>query len=161
MKIRFSLLILCLALVAAISASAAPIVTDGSYTAYIGEESHLFLQDANGGVKTLRSTAVTDIVGMQGPYLYCLTEQNQLYCIVMDGSGPTTIAVSDPDAGQLASYASAPAFELQNNYLTLPGAGGLNTAVAENVIIAAASRSRLYYIQSGTPNQVFMVPLPS
>ena len=142
---------LCAMLMAlALPALADPVVTDGSYLAYIGEEQHLFLEDAAGGVKTLR-TAVSDIYGMRDGMLYCLTAENRIYAIVMDGTGPTTVVAAGTDP---ATLAAVDPWKLQNvdgrTFLLLTDSAGLERQLGEDVQLTARSRTHLWFVQPDT-----------
>ena len=69
--------LLVLALLAfAVGANAERYVTNGSYTAYIGENDYTYLEDPTGVTKVLQ-TATKELLSMTDTHLYCLT---------MDGS---------------------------------------------------------------------------
>ena len=136
----------------ALPALADPVVTDGTYLAYIGEEQHLFLEDAAGGVKTLR-TAVSDIYGMRDGRLYCLTAENRIYAIVMDGTGPTTIVAAGTDPAALATGHS---WKLQTvdsrTFLLVTDANGQDRQIGGDVTAAAQNRTDVWFVQPDTEN---------
>lgn len=91
-------------------ALADPVITNGSYVSYLGEENHLFLINPEGVTLTLRSTIV-DLVGMNDTQMYCLTAEGRLYGIMLDGSA-TNIVSAAPTAADLENVASTPVFTL-------------------------------------------------
>lgn len=114
---------LCLLLCAVTGFAAADaVITDGTYLSYLGENNHLYLLDDENNAKVLRA-AITDLVGMDDMNLYCLTAENRLYAVRLDGSG-TSIVSAVPDAATLASHASIPAWTIEEGKLYRVGPEG-------------------------------------
>lgn len=133
-------------------ALADPVITNGSYVSYLGEENHLFLINPEGVTLTLRSTIV-DLVGMNDTQMYCLTAEGRLYGIMLDGSA-TNIVSAAPTAADLENVASTPVFTLGEdgnlNILTEDGKSVVTTV--PNVIAACRNATHVYFITSGTAN---------
>ena len=78
--------LLVLALLAfAVGANAERYVTNGSYTAYIGENDYTYLEDPTGVTKVLQ-TATKELLSMTDTHLYCLTMDGRLYDIDLAAS---------------------------------------------------------------------------
>ena len=87
--------LLVLALLAfAVGANAERYVTNGSYTAYIGENDYTYLEDPTGVTKVLQ-TATKELLSMTDTHLYCLTMDGRLYDIDLAAS-TTSVVSSSP-----------------------------------------------------------------
>lgn len=156
-KAMLAALVAALLMTFAIGASAAPYVTNGSYASYLGEDNHLFLLDPAGGAKVLRATIV-DLVGMNDQELYCLTAENRLYAIALDGSR-TSVVSATPTAEDLARVADEPVYTLENGLFSLLQADGTPKPLAMNVLAASGNGMDVYFIRQGTPNKLLRVSL--
>jgi peptidoglycan hydrolase-like protein with peptidoglycan-binding domain len=131
-------------------AMADPIITNGSYVSYLGEENHLFLINPEGTTMTLRSTIV-DLVGMDDTQMYCLTAEGRLYSIKLDGSA-TNIVSAAPTEEDLANVASTPVYTLAEDGTLniLSEDGQTTTTTVMNVIAACRNSTHVYFITKGT-----------
>ncbi len=126
------------------SASAAPLVTNGDYTAYIGENNWLYLVDANGGSKYMR-TVMGDLVGMDNVQLTCLTQAGALWAVKLDGTASSIVSLT-PGEADFARFRQAEPFTLENGVLRLTNAPAQQAPIAENVLIACADANVIYYV---------------
>ena len=66
------------------TAMAAPVVTDGTVTAWIGENDRLMLQDANGLIRQ-SSAAVADLIGCSEIEIYCMAPDGHFFALQKSG----------------------------------------------------------------------------
>ena len=66
------------------TAMAAPVITDGDVTAWIGENDRLMLQDANGLIRQ-SSAAVTDLIGCSEIEIYCAAPDGHFFALQKSG----------------------------------------------------------------------------
>ncbi|MBQ8536166.1 MAG: peptidoglycan-binding protein, partial [Clostridia bacterium] len=145
-KLRLALvctLVLALSLGSVMSALADVMLTNGQQTAYIGADDYLYLVDANGGTKVMR-TAVTDIVAMNETMLYCLAN-GALYQVKLDGSASSI--VSSQPTEELLNSIRVKNFTLTEGVLTHTQ-NGQQITVASNVLYAAQGVDALYYLET-------------
>ena len=147
--IRKALTVSAALLLLTASAQAVPLLMDGTYTSYLGESNYLYLEDAEGGQKVLRS-AIADIVGMRDDRLYCLTPEGRLYAIRLDGTG-TSIVSAAPTEEDLLACASPAAYTLsEDGLLSLQTEeDSLPTAIAKGVEAACANGDTVVYAADG------------
>lgn len=145
MKRLLPLLAMVLMISIAASAMAAPLMLGHGYTAYIGENSYLFLEDPNGSAKVLRAT-ISSLLSMDETTLYCLTAEGRMYGIKLDGSG-TEIVAANPTAADLEKYAQKLPYQLVDQKLSVIPASGDPLAVADHVTAATANATNLFYMR--------------
>ena len=85
MKTKAMLLMLVLLLGLCAAASAAPALTDGTVTAWIGADNTLYLRNADGVTHKL-NTYVDDLLSMDDSAVYLLDHSGQLISVRKDGS---------------------------------------------------------------------------
>lgn len=147
-KAMLAALCVALLMVCAVSASAAPYITNGEYAAYIGESNHLYLLDPAGGAKVLRA-AIVDLVGMNDTEMYCLTAEGRLYGIRLDGSSTRIVSAAPTDA-DLAAVTTVPDWKLVSAVLTVEKAGQVHQ-IESAAVMACDNGVDLYFIRERAP----------
>ena len=96
------------------TAMAAPVITDGDVTAWIGENDRLMLQDANGLIRQ-SSAAVTDLIGCSEIEIYCAAPDGHFFALQKSGLSdlPRDIALTEEETAALRKGAA----ELQDGIL--------------------------------------------
>lgn len=141
-KRSISVICLMLALLIALPASAAPIVSGSQgYTACIGENNYLYLTDASGITKVLQ-TPIANLEGMTEEFLYCTTADSRQYEVKLDGSSSRVVTEES------LTMPAAP-FALEEGILIPRSASGQELSGIPNVVAACADENGLYYV---TPN---------
>lgn len=153
MKRSISAICLILALLMALPASAAPILTGTTgYTAYLGENNYLYLTDPEGVTKVLQ-TPIASLDGMTEEHLYCGTADSRRYEVKLDGSSSRIVT-----EGQWP----ADAYTLENGVLIPHSVSGLALSGIPNVVAACATPDAIYYVVSSelTGHTLMILPLP-
>ena len=138
------LLMLAALMLLSLPALAEPMVTGDGYTAWLGESSHMYLEDPLGVTKVLRHP-IADIISIQNGNVYALAQDGRLFAIRVDGS-QTLILSNTPTEADIAAVAAQPAYVLEDGALYLLRADGTRTLAATTVTVAAANSERLYFI---------------
>ena len=142
--------ILCLlafALLAfAVGANAERYITNGSYTAYVGENDYTYLEDPTGVTKVLQ-TATKELLSMTDTHLYCLTMDGRLYDIDLAAS-TTSVVSSAPTQADIDAITSKPPYTLENGTLSVTGTTGIPVVVATGVTLAGANTTNLYFLDN-------------
>ena len=96
------------------TAAAAPAVTDGTVTAWIGENDRLMLQDANGLIRQ-SSAAVADLIGCSETEIYCMAPDGHFFTLQKSGLSdlPRDAELTEEEAAALRKGAA----ELQDGIL--------------------------------------------
>lgn len=157
-RILFPALCLLLTALVAFGAAAEPVLTNGTYTAYIGDSNYLYLEDETGAAKVMRA-AISDLVSMNDTQLYCLTAEGKLYAVMLDGSS-TSIVSASPTQADLDAVAAKARFTLQGNVLTVPDASGAPVTLSSAAVMAAANSTNVYYIESGAAGETSLYTVP-
>ena len=123
------------------SAVAEPMVTNGTYTAYLGENNWMYLVSPDGTTRYMR-TAMADLPSMQEDTLYCLTASGSLWSVMLDGSSSTIVSQA-PTEDDFAQITAAPVYSLNDGVLTIENTG----AQADQVLMACSNGDRVYYIR--------------
>ena len=148
-KLILALLCVTLTLGLASAAMADAVITRNGYTAYLGQENHLFLLDP-AGVSHVLPTPIADLTGMNDTELFCRDMNGQLYGIMLDSSGSRIVA-AQPTEADLASVSTPPVFSLEGTTLSLLKADGTLETVSTTALAACSNGSTLFYIeQAGT-----------
>ena len=96
------------------TAMAAPAVTDGTVTAWIGENDRLMLQDANGLIRQ-STAAVADLIGCSDIEIYCMAPDGHFFAMQKSGLSdlPRDVALTEEETAALRKGAA----ELQDGIL--------------------------------------------
>ena len=139
--------LLVLALLAfAVGANAERYVTNGSYTAYIGENDYTYLEDPTGVTKVLQ-TATKELLSMTDTHLYCLTMDGRLYDIDLAAS-TTSVVSSSPTQEAIDTVTAKKPYTLENGTLSVTGSTGSPVVVATGVTLAGANSTNLYFLDN-------------
>lgn len=139
--------LLVLALLAfAVGANAERYVTNGSYTAYIGENDYTYLEDPTGVTKVLQ-TATKELLSMTDTHLYCLTMDGRLYDIDLAAS-TTSVISSAPTQEAIDTVTAKKPYTLENGTLSVTGSTGSPVVVATGVTLAGANSTNLYFLDN-------------
>ena len=152
---------LMMSLLLAVPALAEPLVSNGSYTAYLADNNHLYLTEHATNVTKVLANPIATLIGMDDSKLYCQTGDGRLYSITLDGTGNTMISTA-PTAAELATYAGTSPYRLEGNVLSLVNADGTATQVSTQALVADATTEALYFVEKGvidTANVLKVLPL--
>lgn len=152
---------LCLAVTLGLlgTALAEPVLTDGHYTAWLGENNNLFLVDEAGAVKTM-STPMADLVGMDEENLYCLTrDTGRLYAIRLDGSASSIVSLN-PTEEDFAACATSLPYTLQDGTLNRVNADSTTTPIATGVLAASSNGENIFYVTQPEGGQPTLTSVP-
>ena len=138
------LMMLAALLLLTLPAMAEPMVNADGYTAWLGESSHMYLQDPTGVVKVLRYP-IADIVSIANGNVYALAQDGRLFAIRVDGS-QTLVLSNAPTEADIAAVTVQPAFEVTEGALYLLRADGTKHLAATSVTAAAANSDRVFFI---------------
>ncbi len=149
---RKSLVLLMLAIglmTLATGASAERYLSNGSYAAYIGDNDYTYVVFPTGVTKMLE-TPCKDLLSMTDTQVYALTQQNQLYAISLNEAN-TSVSVVSANATQDAidAVTAKKPYTLENGVLSLMDANNQALVVANNVTLAAANQTNLYFMDNG------------
>ena len=117
-----------------------PGLTNGVYTAYIGENNWLYLQNAEGTTKYMPSV-IYDLPAMDDEKLYCISETGALWSVQLDGSA-SAIVSAEPTEEELSQLEETRGWTLRDGVLTVPEAN----RTVERVLCAAQNGTMLYYV---------------
>jgi len=131
------LMALLVLVLAASAALAAPVLTDGQATAWIGENNYLYLQSPNGSIRLMQA-AMDDMLSMSDTDLYCLTQDGRVFSVRKDGLS-SAVLYSNPTDQELASLRET-AYDLREGTLTLAG-----RTISTQAICAASNGEYLFY----------------
>lgn len=127
-------------------AYAAPSLTKGDYTAYLGENNHLFtFNKATNMLKTL-STPIEDILSMDDTQLYCLASGGVLYGVRLDGTG-SSIIHKKPTDKELQAYQAVEGYTLKDGALNVLVLGGTKQITSGFVTCATVAEDKLFYAE--------------
>lgn len=145
-KALIMLLLICGLMAFAIGASAERYVTNGSYTAYIGDSDYTYLEDPTGVTKVLQ-TATKELLSMTDTHLYCLTMDGRLYDIDLAASS-TSVISSAPTQEAIDAVTAKKPYTLENGSLSVTGGDGLPVVVATGVTLAGANTTNIYFLDN-------------
>ncbi len=129
-----------------LSASAAPVVQYQGSTAWLGADNHMFLLDAAGVLKELPS-AIADIIGIDGTYIYCTTAGGRLYAVRTDGSASSLVdAAPTEETPQARRPVSA--FTLADGLLSRVVPEGNAVPLSADVVCYAESEDALWFVRA-------------
>ena len=148
MKRLIILLTIILAMVLFTGAGADPAKTDGTVTAWIGEENALFLHCADGVTRKL-SVPVKDVLKISETEVIALTQVNQLVSVKKDGSGYSILSADASDV-EIAAQTDR-AILLEEGKLT---AG--ESVYSERAVAAVTDGLVLYWVNKGDNGFVLM-----
>ena len=138
------ILILALLLALTLPALAEPMVSADGYTAWLGENSHMYLLDPMGATKVLRYP-MADIYGIANGNVYAMAQDGRYFAIRVDGS--QTIELSQqPSEETLAAGTLLTPFALVDGALYARRTDGTQTLLATSVTAAAANSDRIFFI---------------
>ena len=144
MKSHVLFLLLVLFICACSLCSASPLITNGSVTTYIGENNYMYLESADGSLHRLQAP-IRDLLGMDAQNLYCLTYDNKIYGVRLDGTSSSLVsAYATPE--QINAYRPQPAYTLTDQLLTR-ASGQLNIALSGTCLAACSNQDAIFYIQ--------------
>ena len=129
-----------------LGANAERYVTNGSYTAYIGENDYTYLEDPTGVTKVLQ-TATKELLSMTDTHLYCLTMDGRLYDIDLAAS-TTSVVSSSPTQEAIDTVTAKKPYTLENGTLSVTGSTGSPVVVATGVTLAGANSTNLYFLDN-------------
>lgn len=148
MKRLIILLTIIFAMVLFTGAGADPAKTDGTVTAWIGEENALFLHCADGVTRKL-SVPVKDVLKISETDVIALTQVNQIVSVKKDGSGYSILSADASDA-EIAAQTDQ-AILLEEGKLT---AG--ESVYSERAVAAVTDGLVLYWVNKGDNGFVLM-----
>ena len=143
------LLTIILAVVLCAGACADPAVTDGTVTAWIGEENALFL-DCTDGVTRKLSVPMKDILKMSETDVIGLTQAGQIVSVRKDGTGYSILSANASET-EIAAYTEHPFVLDENGKLTVG-----TTVFSERAAAAASDGRMMYWVNRGTNGFVLM-----
>ena len=91
MRLCFMILSVLLTISLCVGACASPLLTNGSATTYIGENNYMYLETPDGTLRRLQ-VPMRDLLGMDQDHLYCLTADNKIYAVRLDGSSSSMVS---------------------------------------------------------------------
>ena len=133
-----------LLLCAAIGAQAAPALTDGTTTGWIGENGHLFLECADGAIRKME-TVIADLPALSETELFCRTQGGSIYAVMKDGSSSRVANETEVEAVQ------AQKVSLAEGTLTFNG-----VTFATGAVAAAEDGNYIYYVESQEKSGYFL-----
>ena len=139
MKRKTILVILAVILCLSTAASAAPVLTDGSTTAWIGEGNTLRLQTADGVVRLL-DASVDDLLSMDRDALYLLDHSGRILMIRKDGS-MGSVLLNMPTELEIEAWRET-RFTLAGNMLVSGG-----SLLSQNAAAAACDSTWVYWVE--------------
>ena len=140
---KLMLMLLCL-LALVLPALAEPMVSGGGYTAYLGQNNHMYLQDPLGTTKVLRYP-IADLISVRDGNVYAIAQDGRLFAVRLDGS--QTLVLSDrPTEADVLPLQAQPVYELTEGALYALRADGTKLLLATSVTAAAANEDRLFFI---------------
>ena len=143
-KLTILLTLTLTALFFACPALAEPMVSAGGYTAWLGESSHMYLQDPLGNQKVLRYP-IADIISISDDSVYAIAQDGRLFGIRLDGS-QTVVLSTAPTETDIAAVTPAAPFVLENGALYAVRANGTRQLLSTAVTAAAANEDRIFFI---------------
>lgn len=127
-----------------VSAVAGPVITDGTYTAYLGSGNDLYL--LGGATAKVLHAPIYDLLGMDETTLYCLSDTGRLYGIQLDGSSTAVISASPTEADLAARRAVLPYVLDEQGTLSLVAEDGSMTEIANEVQAACYENGVLCFV---------------
>ena len=149
MKRRILLPVLLSALLVFPCAQADPAKTDGTVTAWIGEENEMFLKCSDGVTRKLPAP-MKDILGMTENEAIGLTQANQMVAVKKDGTGYSVLS-ADATEQEIAFQAELP-FELTEEGRLSVG----ETVLSERAAAAVTDGLVLYWVNKSDNGYVLM-----
>ncbi len=151
MKIKTLLFLLVLVLGLSAAASAAPAITDGTVTAWIGTDNTLYLKGEDGNLHQLAS-AVDDLLSMDDTYLYLIDHNRRLIAIRKNGESGTILHAA-PTEEQIDARKDD-RFSLKDGLLTAAG-----KQLSDSASAVACDGAWIYWIEkSGDVWRLNQVP---
>ena len=141
MKKLIILLAAVLALALCSAAGADPAKTDGTVTAWIGEENALFLRCSDGVTRKL-SVPMKDILKMTDTDVVGLTQASQIVAVKKDGTGYSILSAYATDEEAAAQKDTS--FLLADGKLTVG-----DSVYSERAVAAATDGLVLYWVNKG------------
>ncbi len=143
-----------LAMAISAAALAAPMVSNAQYTAYLGENNHLFIQNnITKELKTLQ-TSIDDILSISDEgSLYCLAKGGVLYQVKLDGTGSNVVSRA-PSQQDLEQYTQKTSYTLTNGALSMISNGAVYQITTAFAITAAQYGDKLFYCELGSQGAV-------
>lgn len=140
------------------TALAAPSVTSQGYTAYLGSNNELYLQDANGQTRVLRYP-VGDVLSITDTVVYCRAQDGMLLSIALDGS-QSLIVANEPSEAQLTAVTATTSYTLTDGKLC--DANGNN--IANNVLafcdvtgeVSKTAPGEVLYLEQNTASTLYL-----
>ncbi len=148
MKRIILMLILAATMMLCVYACADPARTDGTVTAWIGENNEMFLKCTD-GVKRKLSTPMEDILGMTETEVLGLTRANQLVSVKKDGTGYSVLSAEATEEEVAARKETV--FELTDGKLSVGEA-----IYSERAVAAVTDGLLLYWINRSDAGYVLM-----
>ena len=143
-KLTMLLTMTLAALLLALPALAEPMVSADGYTAWLGESSHMYLQDPLGSQKVLRYP-IADIIAIADGSVYAVAQDGRLFAIRVDGS-QTLVLSTAPTETDIAAVAPAAPFVLESGALYALRTDGTRQLLSTAVTVAAANEDRIFFI---------------
>ena len=141
--------VLSLTLYAFVHASADPARTDGTVTAWIGENNEMFLQCSDGITRKL-SVPMREILSITDTDAIGLTQDNRIVSVKKDGTGYSVLSTNTTDT-EIAAWTDTTFVLDEQGKLT---AGG--TVYSERAAAAATDGLVLYWVNKAENGYVFM-----
>ena len=148
MKKLIILLAAVLALALCSAAGADPAKTDGTVTAWIGEENALFLRCSDGVTRKL-SVPMKDILKMTDTDVVGLTQASQIVAVKKDGTGYSILSAYATDEEAAAQKDTS--FLLADGKLTVG-----DSVYSERAVAAATDGLVLYWVNKGDNGFILM-----
>ncbi len=154
MRLCFMILSVLLTISLCVGACASPLLTNGSATTYIGENNYMYLETPDGTLRRLQ-VPMRDLLGMDQDHLYCLTADNKIYAVRLDGSSSSMVSANAaPET--IAHWRTQPDYELSNGILTCT-INGKKMTLSESCLAACANHDTLFYIhQDGINSDIIL-----
>ncbi|MBR3762973.1 MAG: hypothetical protein IKK57_00285, partial [Clostridia bacterium] len=143
-KLTMLLVMTLAALLMTLPALAEPMVSAGGYTAWLGESSHMYLQDPLGAQKVLRYP-IADIIAIADGSVYAVAQDGRLFAIRVDGT-QTIVLATAPTEADIAAVTPAAPFALEDGALYAMLTNGTRQLLSTAVTAAAANDDRIFFV---------------
>ena len=131
--------VLALTLGLCAAALADPVITDGTVTAWIGDQNLLYLQTESGLVRRM-SIPMEDLLSFTATDFTCVTGDHRVFSIRKDGLS-SAVVLSNPKAEEVDALRDT-SWSLQNGLLTVG-----DTLVSSAAVAAASNTRELFWVE--------------
>ena len=144
MKYRSVFFLVLLFLCCCSLAGAEPLLTNGNVTTYIGENNYMYLESADGSLHRLQAP-IRDLLGMDSQNLYCLTYDNKIYAVRLDGSSSSLVS-ANASPEQIEARRNQSGYALSDRLLTRSGEQ-VKIALSATCLAACSNHDTIFFLQ--------------